>query len=68
MADPFDPFGAKKLAKQQKSALDQQAAEAADVKQDELQERVSRATNQLFRQFGRSAALGGGSGRAGILG
>jgi len=68
MANPLDPFGVKKAQKEQKRRLDQQAADAAEVKEEEIEDRVSRATNQLFRSFGAKSALGGGLGRPGILG
>ncbi|MEM7428443.1 MAG: hypothetical protein AAF441_20315 [Pseudomonadota bacterium] len=69
MADAVtDPFGVKKSQKEQKKRLDEQQVEADAQKEDEIKERVARSTQQLFRNFGRGGALGGGLGRPGILG
>lgn len=63
-----DPFGIKKATKKQTKLLKEQEQEARESKIPEIQERLTRATDQIFRVFGRNAAFGGGSGRAGILG
>ena len=63
-----DPFGIKDAQKKANNRLDRQESSAREARADEIQDRLSRATDQIFRVFGRNASLGGGQSRPGILG